>query len=83
MGGEVDMATLQQRLIDLSFEKDMDFNMQAGFSGVPVFTMRNMLLRYGNTTQPRADTLTAIARFYDVSVDYLLGVSDVRRRFGE
>lgn len=75
------MATLRQRLIDLSFEKDMDFKMQAGFAGVPVFTMRN--IRYGNTLQPRADTLTALARFYDVSVDYLLGVSDVRRRFGE
>lgn len=75
------MATLRQRLIDLSFEKDMDFKKQAGFAGVSIFTMRN--IRYGTTTDAKASTLMALAKYYDVSVDYLLGVSDVRRKYGD
>lgn len=75
------MSTLQQRLIDLSFEKDMDFKKQAELSGVPVYTLRN--IRYGKTISPKANTIVALARFYNVSVDYLLGVSDVRRKYGE
>ena len=67
---------LAVRLRELRREKDMTQNDLARAIMVPRVTYTHYEL--GKRT-PDLDTIIQLARYFDVTVDYLLGVSEVRR----
>ena len=72
---------LSNRIGLLHYEKGKTIIADAVAIGVNVKTMYRCMDR--TTEAPRAGTLAKMAEYYDVSVDYLLGISDVRRKYGE
>ena len=71
----------KNRLRELHAETGKNLKLDAELSGVsyPVFW------EYMNDKRrnPCLRNVLLLARHYDVSTDYLLGVTDVRRRFGQ
>lgn len=64
-----------KRLRTLIEEKDISQNQLAGIVGKTRQAVNSYTL--GNTA-PDSDTLTKLSEYFNVSVDYLLGLSDVR-----
>lgn len=72
------MATLSDRLMQLQAERNVlkkDISKAVGISVMAYYRYER------NERQPTADILIALADFFDVSLDYLVGRSDdpVRR----
>ena len=70
-----------QRIKALHRETGNTLEIDAELAGVPEATFRHLLYAQGHN--PSHSTILKLAQHYDVSTDYLLGVSDIRRRFGE
>ena len=69
------MATLTERMLELRTGNKLKQEEAAALSGIAYRSYR----RYkSGEREPTASTLIALADFYGVSVDYLLGRSDVR-----
>lgn len=67
------MLTLSARLNDLKTSKNLLQKQVAEGSGIPLRTYR----RYENgEREPTAATLIALADYFNVSLDYLVGRSD-------
>ena len=73
--------TFFQRIKNLHSETGNSIEVDAGLAGVPEATFRHLLYAQGH--HPSHSTILKLAKHYNVSTDYLLGVSDTRRRFGE
>lgn len=69
------MANLPERMLALRKSRGLKQEEAAQLSGVSYMSYR----RYETgEREPTASTLWKIADFYDVSVDYLIGRSDIR-----
>lgn len=69
------MATLTERMLELRTRNKLKQEEAAALSGIAYRSYR----RYeSGEREPTASTLIALADFYGVSVDYLLGRSDIR-----
>lgn len=67
------MSTLSIRLIELRKEKGLTQKNLADFLGIaPVSWQR---FEYGSS-KPKLDNIIALADFFDVSIDYLVGRTD-------
>lgn len=67
------MSTLSTRLTELRKEKGLTQKNLADFLGIaPVSWQR---FEYGSS-KPKLDNIIALADYFDVSVDYLLGRTD-------
>lgn len=67
------MSTLSSRLIQLRKEKGVTQKALADFLGIaPVSWQR---FEYGSS-RPKIENIIALADYFDVSVDYLLGRTD-------
>lgn len=72
------MAELKDRLKELRQEKRLIQDELAKKLNIS----RNTITRYENgTRQPNINTVKKIAELFDVSTDYLLGISDRRYNF--
>lgn len=63
---------VSERLKELLEVKSISLNQLADLSGIPFETLRN--LYYAKNKNPRLDTLTAICKSLDISMDYLTGM---------
>ena len=69
--------TLQEKLRDLRDEQDLTLSMLAGKTGIPLSTLQRM---EGNEdTRIGYQDVLALAKFYGVSTDYLMGLTDNRQ----
>lgn len=67
------MSTLSSRLIELRTSKGLTQKNLADYLGIaPVSWQR---FEYG-TSKPKLENIIAIADYFDVSIDYLLGRTD-------
>ena len=73
--------TFKERLLELIGESGMSYKKLERTTGISHNTMASYTKSAHAT--PRLGTLMVIAREFDVSLDYLAGVSDTRRRYGE
>ncbi len=68
-----------QRIEDMRVDHDLTIRQIAEFLGCH----RDVYSRYEKgIRQIPLDVAIRLAEFYDCSLDYLLGISDVKRRFG-
>ena len=72
----------RRRFLLLHSETGLSLEKDAEQAGVNVHTFRSYA-RPSTEAKPGYEAIMKLARHYDVSTDYLLGVSDTRRRFGE
>ena len=70
------MDILSRRIRELR----MDSDMKQGEMGAALGITQNMVSNYENGREPPLDTVLAYASYFDVSVEYLLGVSNDRIR---
>lgn len=63
---------ISERLKELLDVKNITLNQLADLSNIPYDTLKN--LYYAKNKNPRLDTLTAICRSLDISMDYLTGI---------
>ena len=70
------MDTFGNRLSELRKQKNLKQKDVAGHFGMPVRTYQNY---EGGQREPNFSTLVALADYFDVSLDYLLGRTDERR----
>lgn len=71
------MATFAERLRSLRTEKKLSQNDLARVFG---FQSKSTITNYeGNLRTPDNKTLTRIAKYFDVSTDYLLGLTDNKK----
>lgn len=69
------MATFQQRLKQLRKEKDLTIEQLAKELG----TAKSTLSRYENgLREPKKDFLEILSSYFDVSYNFLLGITDVK-----
>ena len=73
--------TFKERLLELIGESGMSYYRLERVTGISHNTVKSYMK--GACATPRLGTLMVIAREFDVSLDYLAGVSDTRRRYGE
>ena len=66
-----------KRLISLRKEHHLTRESFADILGISRFTLRNYEL---NKNEPNSDFLKEISGYFNVSIDYLLGVTDERER---
>ena len=70
------MEILAERLLELRSDKNLSRRVVATSTGMPERTYQ----RYENAERdPSAPALLALADYYDVSTDYLLGRTDERK----
>ena len=69
---------LSRRLRDLREDRDLRQEDVAAALGIPTRTYGNYEMGVRNVP---LDILVKLAAFYDVSTDYLLGLTDVRRLY--
>lgn len=74
------MKMNQNRLKDL--REDHDYTQQQVAEKIGITQRKYSYIETG-VQQLTADVLVALARFYEVSVDYLLGETDVTARYPE
>lgn len=74
------MRITQNRLKDL--REDHDYTQQQVAEKIGITQRKYSYIETG-VQQLTADVLVALARFYKVSVDYLLGETDVTARYPE
>lgn len=70
------MDILSKRIRELRIDHDM----KQGEMGNALGITQNMVSNYENGREPPLDTVLAYAQYFDVSVEYLLGVSNERMR---
>lgn len=63
----------KNRLMELRKEKGFTRDSFAKHLGIPFSTLRNYEL---SINEPREEFLISISQYFDVSLDYLLGISD-------
>lgn len=68
------MATFAERLKLLRKEKQITIEQLANDLG----SAKSTISRYENGREPKADILQLIANYFNVSVDYLLGKTEIR-----
>jgi transcriptional regulator with XRE-family HTH domain len=68
--------TLAERLRELRRERQLTQKQLQTLSGVPFVTISR--IETGRTTEITTRTLVALAGVFNVTTDYLLGLSDVR-----
>jgi len=68
------MATFAERLKQLRKEKDLTIEQLASNLG----SAKSTISRYENGREPKADILQLLAEYFNVSVDYLLGKTDIK-----
>lgn len=73
------MAKESNRLLQLRTEKDVNQAVVADHVGIS----RSSLSTFENGVMPTTDTCIKLASYYDVSVDYLLGLTNERRPSGD
>ena len=78
--GEV-MATFRGRFLQLHEETGKSIMCDALDSGLSYSTFRKLTQPSYHCT-PNFNSITQLAKHYNVSTDYLLGISDVRREYG-
>ena len=71
-------GTLQQRMRELREARDYSQAKVAGILGIDKASYGRM--ENGTTRTVNSDVLTGLANLYDVSTDYLLGISDVPQK---
>lgn len=76
--GEYLQGTLQQRMRELREARDYSQAKVAGILGIDKASYGRM--ENGTTRTVNSDVLTGLANLYDVSTDYLLGISDVPQK---
>jgi len=69
--------TLQEKLRDLRDERKLKLQEVADSTGIPVATLSRIEANEDN--QASYQTVAALAKFYNVSTDYLFGVTDNRQ----
>ena len=69
--------TLQEKLRDLRDEKKLKLQDVADATGIPLATLGRIESNEDN--QANYQNIAALAKFYDVSTDYLFGVTDIRQ----
>ena len=70
------MDILSKRIRELRVDHDM----KQGEMGAALGITQNMVSNYENGREPPLDTVLAYAQYFNVSVEYLLGVSNERTR---
>lgn len=78
MGGKAMPETIGRRIIGLRERRDMTLEELAAKVGVNATTLGRM--EKGQTQKVGSDVLTALAREFQVSADYLLGLTDIPDR---
>ncbi|MCR5499703.1 MAG: helix-turn-helix transcriptional regulator [Acetatifactor sp.] len=76
--GEYLQGTLQQRMRELREARDYSQAKVAGILGIDKASYGRM--ENGTTRTVNSDVLTGLTNLYDVSADYLLGISDVPQK---
>ena len=69
-----DIGVLQAVILRLCEEKGITVNKLATMSGITQSTIASILI--GKSANPKMTTLIALADYFDVSLDYLVGRSD-------
>ena len=72
--GGVQMATFAERLKELRKEKQLTVEQLAQNIG----SAKSTISRYENGREPKGDIIRLLTEYFDVSIDYLMGVSDIR-----
>ncbi len=73
-----EVQNLINRINALCCEKNITVNKLATLSGLTQSTIDSILK--GKSVNPRVETIDKIADVFGVSIDYLLGLSDDRKR---
>ena len=73
-----EVQNLINRINTLCCEKNITVNKLATLSGLTQSTIDSILK--GKSVNPRVETIDKIADVFGVSIDYLLGLSDDRKR---
>lgn len=68
------MATFAERLKELRKEKQLTVEQLANNIG----SAKSTISRYENGREPKGDIIRLLTEYFDVSIDYLMGVSDIR-----
>ena len=68
------MATFAERLKELRKEKQLTVEQLANNIG----SAKSTISRYENGREPKGDIIRLLTDYFDVSIDYLMGVSDIR-----
>ena len=72
--GGVRMATFAERLKELRKEKHLTVEQLANNIG----SAKSTISRYENGREPKGDIIRLLTEYFNVSIDYLMGVSDIR-----
>jgi transcriptional regulator with XRE-family HTH domain len=72
--GGVQMATFAERLKELRKEKQLTVEQLANNIG----SAKSTISRYENGREPKGDIIRLLTEYFDVSIDYLMGVSDIK-----
>jgi len=72
-------VSLGTRLKELIKEKNLEQQQIASLIGLKIPTFNGYV---GDKREPNIDTLIKIANFFDISVDYLIGRTDIRNSIG-
>lgn len=72
------MATLAERIRELRTEKDLT---QEGFGKIFGIVKSTVSLYESNKSTPDDEIKKAIAEYFNVSLDYLMGASDIRNPY--
>lgn len=73
------MATFAERLKELRKEKQLTVEQLANNIG----SAKSTISRYENGREPKGDIIRLLTEYFDVSIDYLMGVSDIRTPISE
>lgn len=68
------MATFAERLKELRKEKHLTIEQLANNTGIA----KSTISRYENGREPKGDIIRLLTEYFDISIDYLMGTSDVR-----
>ena len=68
------MATFAERLKELRKEKHLTVEQLANNIG----SAKSTISRYENGREPKGDIIRLLTEYFNVSIDYLMGVSDIR-----
>lgn len=69
------MATFAERLKELRKEKQLTVEQLANNIG----SAKSTISRYENGREPKGDIIRLLTNYFNVSIDYLMGISDDRK----
>ena len=72
------MDNLSKRIRDLRIDKDL----KQGEMGAALGVTQNMISNYENGREPPLDTILQYAKYFDVSLEYLFGLTNDRKHVG-